>query len=94
MPTPDELNRLRSRFLEAVYDATEGDSFKDTPEDQVVASLGMTRDAADPIAQYLVNEGLITWPTFGQIAVTHAGVKAVERARTKPSRTSDGRPSE
>ena len=91
MPTPDELRRLRFRFLATVFDACEGDSFKDTSEAEIVDALGMTRDAADPIAQYLVNEGLLTWPHFGAIAVTHAGVKAVERARTEPPRTSDGR---
>jgi hypothetical protein len=84
MSALDDL--LRYRFLESVHDTTDGDRFRPTNVADVAAALGLSKEAADGIAQYLVDEGLLKWHSFGGfIAITHAGRKEVEQARREPA---------
>jgi hypothetical protein len=85
MSALDDL--LRLRFLETVYDTTHGDRFQDTNVALIAPAVGLSAEAADHIAQYLVDEGLLAWLAFGGvISITHAGVKEVEQARREPEK--------
>jgi len=77
MSALDDL--LRYRFLESVHDTTDGDRFRPTNVAEVAAVVGLSKEAAEGIAQFLVDEGLLKWHSFGGfIVITHAGRKEVE----------------
>ncbi len=84
MSALDDL--LRYRFLESVHDTTDGDRFRPTNVAEVAAVVGLSKEAAEGIAQFLVDEGLLKWHSFGGfIVITHAGRKEVEQARREPA---------
>ena len=84
MSALDDL--LRYRFLESVHDTTDGDRFRPTNVADVAAAVGLSKEAAEGIAQFLVDEGLLKWHSFGGfIVITHAGRKEVEQARREPA---------
>jgi len=84
MSALDDL--LRYRFLESVHDTTDGDRFRPTNVAEVAAVVGLSKEAAEGIAQFLVDEGLLKWHSFaGFIVITHAGRKEVEQARREPA---------
>lgn len=59
MSALDDL--LRYRFLESVHDTTDGDRFRPTNVAEVAAVVGLSKEAAEGIAQFLVDEGLLKW---------------------------------
>jgi hypothetical protein len=83
--TVDGKRRQRFEFMEAVYNATQGDRFRFTELGVIAPTIGLSEQEADQIAQYLVDEGLLGWAAFGGvIEITHRGIKEVEQARTQP----------
>jgi hypothetical protein len=88
LSAPNDLRRLRFRFLERVFDTTDGDPSQDTNVDVIAPAIGLTKEAADPIAEYLIAEGLIEWSSFGGfLHMTHRGRKEIEQAREEPERS-------
>jgi Mn-dependent DtxR family transcriptional regulator len=76
-----ELQAQRFRFLEALYEKAEGVEGNVIPVHDLASGIGYTNELADKVVTYLVGEGLVKWVTFGNIALTHQGVKEVERAQ-------------
>jgi hypothetical protein len=56
MHDAQDLRRLRFRFLEAVFDATEGIPSRDTNLALIAIALGLSREGADGIEEYLVTK--------------------------------------
>jgi hypothetical protein len=79
--TLDKKRRQRFQFMEAVYQATQGDRFKFTDLNAIAPAIGLSHEEADSVAQYLVDERLLKWQAFGGvIGITHEGVNEVEQA--------------
>ena len=74
----------RERYLLTVYKLVDGDTNQGALGDDVLKSLGMEADEANKIAQYLKDEGLLKFRTFSSIALTHPGLKEVERLHSLP----------
>ena len=75
----------RFRFLNCLYERTDGDyhAFEDMWE--VGAEVGLTSDETDRVMEYLNGEGLATHRAIGgAVAITHAGLQEVERALSAP----------
>ena len=75
----------RFRFLNHLYERTNGDNHALEDMWHVGEELGLSRDETERTVEYLVGEELATHRAIGGvIAMTHAGVVQVERALSKP----------
>jgi hypothetical protein len=87
MPTIEERRPWRRLLLESIYDLTDGNPLTRTAEIDLIAPIvqdlgeGVTGPDLEQELNYLQSDGLIDWPSFGEVALTHAGVKEVEEAR-------------
>jgi hypothetical protein len=83
-----ELIRLKAQrfaFLSAVFDACEGGTTMYVHQREIVEQLGYDEDLAERLCQYLVDEGLLAYWSFGPtLVLTHRGVQEVERALADP----------
>jgi len=71
--------------MKAVVDSTQGDRFNFTSLDAIAPAIGVSKEEAGSIAQYLVDQGLIEWAAFGGIiAITHLGIREMEQAEREP----------
>jgi hypothetical protein len=83
--TMDDKHELRFRFLQALYEGTEGRTSSQLPMWQLGESLGMEREQVSDIVEYLANQGLVQRRSFGGvIAISHAGVVEIEQALSDP----------
>src|SRR5437879_3192338 len=83
----EDKRALRFRLMQAIYELTDGDQSKSVHLSEIAPLLGVSFEVADGIAQYLVEERLLEWSSFGHnIEITHAGVNEVEEALEAPNR--------
>ncbi len=83
-----ELRAQRFAFLREIYEVAAGSTSSNVHQRDIAASLGYDEELADKIGQYLVDEGLLEFFTFGpRYVLTHEGVEEVEAALAAP----DGR---
>lgn len=84
----DALTKKKSdrfRFLNSLYERTDGDYHVIEDMWEVGAEVGLTRDDTNRAMEYLNGEGLAMYRTMGGgVAITHAGLQEVERALSKP----------
>jgi hypothetical protein len=86
MTNIDEKRLQRFQFLKAVYDKTSAKRLEIVNMGDIGKELGWLDEITDAVADYLVGEGLIKyWTMGGGIAITHEGIKEVERALENPS---------
>ncbi|MEK7396069.1 MAG: hypothetical protein AAB116_03935 [Candidatus Poribacteria bacterium] len=82
----EEMKKKRFQFLYKLYDITKGDEWGIIPIENIYQELNFDREFALKIAQYLKEEGLLEFMTFGPtIRITHSGVIEIEEAISKPS---------
>jgi hypothetical protein len=75
----------RFRFLNALYERTDGNEEVDIHMYELGTSLGFSREETDAAVQYLAGENLVEHVAFGgAIAITHFGVTQVEQALSSP----------
>lgn len=78
-----KINRFN--FLNSLYEKSDGDIIKDQNIFELGAELGFDKAQATAITQYLVGENLVKHTTLdGGIAITHDGVREVEKALSHP----------
>lgn len=88
--TVEEKKAIRFRFLNDLYDRTDGSTRKTSMLEELGAPLGLDRSAAYEVASYLAREGLLKVATLaGHIQITHQGIKEIEEARSNPSRPTE-----
>jgi hypothetical protein len=88
----DELLRrdsLRLAFLRRLYDVSDGNPDAIIPLDQIAAYLGIARQEAWSICDYLSGEYLVELVASGRIAITHDGRIEVETTIRDPDRGSN-----
>jgi hypothetical protein len=75
----------RFRFLNRLYERTGGDYFALEDMWAVGADVDLTREETQRVMDYLNGEGLATHRAIGgAVAITHAGLREVERALSAP----------
>lgn len=85
MGTIDDLKKKRFQYLNLLYEKTGGDKFNRVSMWELGNELGFERDETHSITQYLTGEGLMEYAALeGIIAITHYGVKEVEKALIHP----------
>lgn len=85
MDTLTKKKTDRFRFLHRLYERTDGDYYALEDMWEVGADVGLTRDETDRAMEYLNGEGLATHRALGgAVAITHAGLREVERALSTP----------
>jgi hypothetical protein len=78
----------RFRFMNALYEKTNGDQHEFVDMWEVGASLGLSREETERVVQYLAGEHLLEEVAMGGlIAITHYGVVQVEQALSQPERS-------
>jgi hypothetical protein len=85
VPSLEEKRAQRLRFMRLLYEATEGDTMATLEPRQLGDELELSAAQTENLVQFLVDEGLVEWVTFGQLGITHRGVVEVEQALTKPN---------
>jgi hypothetical protein len=85
-----EQNRKRFDLLRHLYETSQGDRYSIVNLFELAEELGIDREEAHPIADYLAGEGLLKFQTLGGgIAITHAGIVQMERALSEPDEPTD-----
>lgn len=75
----------RFRFLNRLYERTYGDYHALEDMWEVGADVGLTSNETERVMEYLNGEGLATHRAIGgAVAITHAGLREVERALSAP----------
>ena len=77
----------RFLYLKRLYELSGGDKFSYFPFLEIGRELGWDDAATNEIIDYLEDERLIHFPTFGTVSMTHAGVKLIEKALSNPDRS-------
>jgi len=88
MATLDEKKASRWRYLKTAYELLDGRaSPANVSEDEIARVSGLDEAQADEAGEYLKNERLIEYTSFGpHIGLTHYGIKEYERATSHPER--------
>jgi hypothetical protein len=83
----EEKKIARFKLLRALYDVSGGDRYKWPALSELGESAGLSHEQADQAAEYLSQEGLLEFKTFGpRLGITHRGVTEVEEALEHPDR--------
>lgn len=80
----NELKKKRFLFLKMLYEVTGGDRFKGVSQEDMASELGLDKQIANNIVDYLADEGLIKRLTMHAIGITHEGVVEMEAAISNP----------
>ncbi len=87
MKSLDEKKANRFRFLNYVYEITDGDETPSANMWEIGEKLGLTKDETQKIVDYLVGEGLIDYRAMGgEIELKHYGIVQVEEALSNPEK--------
>jgi hypothetical protein len=77
----------RYLYLKQLYDLSENNRLAYFPFAEIGEHLGWDVQTSDEISEYLKNEGLIEYPSFGTVSITHKGVKEIEAALSDPDQS-------
>lgn len=66
-------------YLKALYDLAEGRAMQPVFYGDIARSLEWSPDRADEAAYFWVDRGMLEWTTFGQVALTHMGLRRAHR---------------
>lgn len=69
----------RELFLRKLYDLTDGQNLKQADIRQVGAEVGLDEMQSLRVANYLANEGLLKNVTVGTVALSHDGIKFLDK---------------
>lgn len=77
----EEIQKARSRFLQELYERTNGDQEKIDSASEIGGRLGFDEEQTIKVIQYLMNDSLISVidETGELIQITHEGVTSIER---------------
>ncbi len=67
-------------YLKHLYDLADGDTVQSFAFEEIGNQLGWDNSTRDKVENYLQEEGLIDFPSFGQVSITHKGVRQIEQA--------------
>lgn len=81
-----ELKIKRFQYLHRLYAITGGDKLAFVGIGEIGKELGITHEESDRIEEYLHDEGLLDFPAFGNVSITHRGVLEVEEALSRPEK--------
>lgn len=73
---PDELRR---RYLQRLYELSDGNSLQGVPFRQIDSELGISEEDDTKIVTYLSDKGLARYSTFGHVSITTRGIDEVEK---------------
>lgn len=83
----EEKKKNRFKYLNLLYEKSGGDKLNDQNMFELGTELGFDKKESEAVAQYLNGEKLLEHTTIGGgIAITHYGVKEVERALSVPEK--------
>ena len=84
-----EKRAKRAGFMKRLYERSDGNTLEMFELEEFAEGLDFAESAAAATADYLEAEGLITYPTFGSISITHGGVVEVEAAMSDATRPTE-----
>ncbi|OAA84678.1 hypothetical protein [Clostridium ljungdahlii] len=85
-----DIKSKRFKFMEILYEATDGNQHAFVNMSEIGKELGFNRKETDLITQYLEGEGLIKFVALGgEISITHYGVTQVEEALSEPDKPTE-----
>ena len=77
----------RFKFLQKVYDTSDGDENVMMNMWELGKELRFDRDETEKLTQYLIGENLIKFVALGgELSITHYGVIEIEEALLKPEK--------
>jgi len=88
----ERAKAFRLFYLKQLCELSGNNTFASIPLIEINEKLGWDDTTCDAISTYLNHEALIDFPTFGTVSITHAGVKAIEKALNYPLKSTPGFP--
>jgi hypothetical protein len=79
-----DMRKKRFQYLHRLYEKTRGSNLEFENFSSLGKELGYSDEETNLITDYLRDEGLVKFPAFGQITITHYGVVEVENALANP----------
>lgn len=80
-----ERKTARFRFLNELFEQSEGDEHKLQKLPEIARAIGMDKEEAWAVARYLQREGLLDFPSISDtIGITHEGINQIEAALSSP----------
>lgn len=76
----DRKKEQRLRFLQRMYEVSDGNRLAARNIEELGKELGLTSEEAENVVQYLRERGWVEWRTMGHIGITQYGIEEVERA--------------
>ena len=90
MTTLEQKQKDRYAILRALYDLTSGRKNAPFPLPAIAEKAGVEGDEAQDAAEYLLDEGVVTFMSFGPtVGITHAGVVEIEATLRPPDRATE-----
>lgn len=87
MNTLEQKKENRFKFLNLLYKKSGGDEFLNQNMYELGTELGFDKKETEAITQYLYGENLLKHTTLGGgIAITHYGIKEIEKALSAPEK--------
>ncbi len=78
----EEKLARRYRYLRVLYRLSDGRRLADIPVDALKDELLWDQATFDAVDEWLTDEGLVEWPSFGIVNLTHRGIQFVEQLLT------------
>ena len=82
-----KIKALRQLYLQRLYELSRGNELQVVAYAVIGRDLGWGDETSDKVTAYLKNEGLIDFPAFGKVNITHKGVKQIEKALSRTKRS-------
>jgi hypothetical protein len=76
-------NAQRFLYLKCLYELSNSNTLSYFQFTEIGKELGWKDEITDETTDYLKDEGLIDFPSFGTVSITHAGIKHVEDSLNK-----------
>jgi Mn-dependent DtxR family transcriptional regulator len=78
LPTTTGL-ALELEYLRALYELAGGKAKSSVFYGDISRELDWPPDKADEVAYFWADRGMLEWTTFGNVALTHMGLRKAER---------------
>jgi len=84
-----ERDQKRYRVLKRIFEESGGNTIVPVSEETISEKEGIPAEELAVIARYLMNEGLIKFYTFGNLAIEHLGVREMETSIKNPNQNTE-----
>jgi Mn-dependent DtxR family transcriptional regulator len=83
MRVPQTANGLEHDYLRALYELAGRKAKSAVSYGEVRMELGRSEEEAEQACDFWADRGVVEWPAFGHVALTHMGLRRAERLASR-----------